>query len=155
THARIERRLGGRRKMAALVSVLLVLVPIAIPTVLLTDTLIDGVRELDAAYDAGKISVPPPPKGIDHWPFVGDRLGKAWRLAHDDLQAAAQHYAPQLEKARDFLRETARGAVWALLKLTFSFIVMAIFLATATASADAIRRLVVKLEGNRGHALVS
>jgi predicted PurR-regulated permease PerM len=153
-HAHIERRLGGRRKIAATASVIIVIAILAVPVVLLVDTLVRGASSLVTAYDEGTLGIPPPPDDLESWPIVG-KLDEPWQLAHDDLAAAAERYAPPLVQFRRTLVSTATGATWSVLRMTFSLIVMGVFFATADSVDRVVRTLARRVAAGAGDQLVS
>jgi predicted PurR-regulated permease PerM len=75
----LERRMGGRRSLAALTMSLLLILVSVLPLAFLAMTLSDSVTELfawlRAAFAKG---VPLPPDWVQPIPFVGDRLDTAW-----------------------------------------------------------------------------
>jgi predicted PurR-regulated permease PerM len=57
----LQRVLGGRRTLAAMLFVVLALVLLVAPTFLLSDTLVTGVTGLARSLSEGKLIIPMPP----------------------------------------------------------------------------------------------
>lgn len=155
TYERIQSALGGRRKAAASLFVVVPLLLIAVPTAALVETLLSGVVRLNQEYEAGQLVVPAPPERIEGWPFIGERLFEAWQRAHDDLQSAIATYAPYLERGRAFLVRSVREVAVALLGFLFSLGVMGLFLVNAEIVEKGTRALLNRVEPEHGDALVS
>lgn len=84
----LTARFGGRGGIA---STLIVLVGLTItlgPASLLVASSIDGLHILEDGLADGSIVMPPPPQGIDEWPFIGRELASFWWLAATNLQSA-------------------------------------------------------------------
>jgi len=155
TYVRLVDKVGGRRKSAAAALVLAILALLMIPTLVLTDSLLDGVSRLNSAYEAGDLRIPAAPDGVADIPFVGSRVAEAWDLASTDFVAATEQIRPQLEAAREFIVATAADAATASLKLLFSLVVMAGLLATAPKMDRGVRQFAARVSGERGERLVT
>ena len=70
-YTRIASALGGRRALAAVLTTVLALAVLFVPSVYLGGTLVDTVEHLTAQADEGGIRIPPPPDG------VGSQIGRA------------------------------------------------------------------------------
>ena len=88
---------GGRRGLAAAAFVLVALVVLIAPTVMLSETLVTGARDLAEALREGTLAVPPPPATVAEWPLVGEPLSRFWTLASENLQEALGELEPQLK----------------------------------------------------------
>jgi predicted PurR-regulated permease PerM len=82
---RLDRRLGGRRLLAAsLVTVLIALV-LLVPLILLAMGLADNIAALGkAALDVGRYGLPVPPAWLHDLPVVGGRAETYWLQFVDD-----------------------------------------------------------------------
>jgi len=80
------------------------------PTVLLTDTLIDGLRNAGDKIRDGSLSIPPPPENLGKLLFIGEPLAKFWLLASENIQSALQQLTPVLKVIGSWLLPAATGA---------------------------------------------
>jgi predicted PurR-regulated permease PerM len=87
-YRRLAALLGGRRKTAAAVLVLLGLALFAAPAVNISGTLVDSLQELAGRFRSGDLRIPAPPPQIAEWPLIGERLTAFWNLAATNLEAA-------------------------------------------------------------------
>ncbi|MCF6188804.1 MAG: AI-2E family transporter, partial [Desulfobulbaceae bacterium] len=96
---RIAQRLGGRRKMAAILFALVVIAALVIPSVMLVSSSIDTVQSIAVRMENDTLLVPPPPAGVEDWPAIGSSLHKSWTLASTNLDTALKKFRPQLKAA--------------------------------------------------------
>ena len=81
TFERFRHMLGGRTKTAAtLMTVAFLLVFIA-PAVVLSETLVSGVRMVAKDLQNGTLTIPMPSESVRTWPIIGDRVADLWQLA--------------------------------------------------------------------------
>src|SRR5258706_15660632 len=88
------RRLGGRRKLAAVIITLLGLAVVTGPLVWLGLSMVEGLGTLSQRLDAGAITIPPPPDEIRAWPLIGERVHHIWSLASANLKVALSEALP-------------------------------------------------------------
>jgi predicted PurR-regulated permease PerM len=70
-YRQLQLVLGGRGVLAAVLITLLLLALLIVPLALLSGTLIGGIQALAAHIKDGTPIIPPPPAGVESWPFVG------------------------------------------------------------------------------------
>ncbi len=148
--SRIAAWLGGRRRVAALLLVLLALAFLIVPSVLLSETLVGGSKRLAANVESGDLTLPPPPAKVARVPFVGEQVFEAWQLASENLSAALEPLKPQLRVVSAWLLRAASSVGIALLQLTASIVLAGVFLVRGEAAQAALGRLAVRLSGERG-----
>ncbi|AGA90776.1 putative permease [Thioflavicoccus mobilis 8321] len=144
--------LGGRRVAAAVIFTLLALVLLIIPAILLSGTLVEGVRNLAAALGAGTIRVPPPPPDVAAWPIVGDSLAPLWEEASLNLEAALTTLAPQLQSLGKWALTAAAGAGLGIVQFVIAIVIGGVILANAEAAKDVGYGIAQRLTGESGHA---
>jgi predicted PurR-regulated permease PerM len=124
----LQRVLGGRRTLAALLFVVLALVLLITPTVLLSDTLVTGVTGLARSLSEGKLSVPMPPESVANWPLIGQPLDRFWRMASVNLAGALGEIAPQLRVLGKWLLSAAAGAGLGILQFILAIVIAGVIL---------------------------
>ena len=145
---RLERALG--RTGALAVFTLGALALILVPVVLLAASMVEAVQGLHAQYEAGSLSVPPPPAGVADWPIIGERLDALWTGAATNLQATLERFPQQLAAVAGWLLSAAAGAGGAVLQSILAILIAAAFVAKADAAGDVARRLGTRLAGDDG-----
>jgi predicted PurR-regulated permease PerM len=124
----LQRVLGERRTLAAVLFVVLALVLLVAPTFLLSDTLVTGVTGLARSLSEGKLSIPMPPESVAGWPLIGEPLDKFWRLASVNLAGALVEIGPQLKVLGKWLLSAAAGAGLGILQFILAIIIAGVIL---------------------------
>src|SRR5262245_15160262 len=83
----VNRKLGNRNGLTATLLVIFILIILLVPCILLTDSLIDGVRHLKETYDQDGHLIPPPDERVKSWPAFMKPVVDLWTLASNSLQA--------------------------------------------------------------------
>jgi predicted PurR-regulated permease PerM len=146
----LEDRLGGRRIFAAVVFTIVMLVVIAVPSVMLGDSMAGGAREAARAFQAGSLDIPPPPESVKAWPLVGESLYSFWQLASENIMLAVRELAPWIQTAGKWLLGAAAGAGIAALQFLLAILIAGALLAHAEVGGRASRAIAQRLSPERG-----
>jgi predicted PurR-regulated permease PerM len=149
-YVRLRALLGGRGVLAGVLFVLIGLVVLVVPTVVLSGTLVNGVRDLIDGFDQGTIQVPPPPAGVADWPLVGEPIHTFWSEAADNLESALLDIAPQIRAAASWVLGAAAGLGLGLLQFVFAIVIAGVLLTQDEAGQRAIFAIARRLAGERG-----
>jgi len=149
-YERLKSALGGRGRLAATLITILALIVLLVPTLMLSQSLIDTVQEYSAHLDEGTLSVPPPSDSVRSWPVIGEPLFKFWSLASNNLEAALSKMTPQLKKFAIPLLSTAAGVGVGILKMVVSIIIAGVLLTNAVGGGHAAQAFAKRLTGERG-----
>ena len=95
-YLRIKKVVGGRAKLACAVYITLTLAIIAVPTALLSNSLLEATVGIVKKAQAGTLVVPPPTEKVKDWPLVGDRVHALWQGASTDLEGTLEKLQPQV-----------------------------------------------------------
>jgi len=150
TCLRLERALGGRRKVAAALFTLLIMTLLIIPTAMLTGTLIEGAQELSGELRDGTLAIPPPPESVGSWPFVGESIEKFWTKASRNLESALLMIEPQLKAVGAWLLSKGASTGVGLLKFVASILIAGLLLAKSDTAQDVVRRIATRIAEERG-----
>jgi predicted PurR-regulated permease PerM len=149
-YVHLRALLRGHGALAGVLFVLIGLVVLVAPTVLLSGTLVNGVRDLMDGFDQGTIRVPPPPVGVEAWPVVGGPIHDFWSGAADNLESSLLKIAPQIRAAASWLLGAAAGFGVGLLQFVFAIVIAGILLAHDEAGQRATLVIARRLAGERG-----
>ncbi len=152
-YQKLVATIGGRRKLAAAIFVVVALVFLIGPTVMLSETLINGAKTVATDLREGTVNIPPPPARVASLPFIGAGLNDFWTLASQNLEAALDEISPQLAVISKWLLGMAAGAGVSLLIFVASIIIAGVLLVNARGGGDVTRDLAVRLVGERGSDL--
>ncbi len=150
TFKKLQKLMGGRGALAAVVFTLILLAVLILPVYLLADSLIEGVQAVTAHLKSGAAIVPPPPPSIAGWPLIGAPLTKMWLLASRDLTELLKEFAPQIKASLPGVLSATAGVGATVLQLLLSIVVSGLLLANAQAGYELTRSLAHRLFGERG-----
>jgi predicted PurR-regulated permease PerM len=124
----LQRVLGERQTLAAMLFVILALVLLITPTFMLSDTLVTGVTTLAKSLSEGTLTIPMPPESVAGWPLIGQPLDKFWRLASVNLAGALGEVEPQLRVLGKWLLSGAAGAGIGILQFIAAIVIAGVIL---------------------------
>jgi predicted PurR-regulated permease PerM len=148
------RRLGGRRKLAAIIITLISLLVFTGPVVWLGMSMVEGVASLTRQMNAGAITIPSPTEEIKTWPFVGDRIYYFWDLASTNIKGAFKEALPYLGPVRGIARKMAEGAATGIPTFIVSLIIAGTLFPPAPSLLKAVRTLSQRILPTRGQELL-
>jgi predicted PurR-regulated permease PerM len=153
---KIVRMLGNRRKPAAIVYGLLLLLVVALPFSYLITSLVHSIQNAMHAIERIKSGdIAPLPDAIAGLPMVGPKLTEFWEQVKTDPMSAAQTYGPQLKAVLQQLLAGGTGILGTGFELMLGIIVSAVFLYHGQNAVNPLQRVVNALAGEqRGPALV-
>ncbi|MEA3469190.1 MAG: AI-2E family transporter [Thermodesulfobacteriota bacterium] len=142
--------LGGRRTLASVLFVLVILAALVIPTVLLVSSSVDAVQTLSEQMQDKTLSIPPPPAKVADWPLIGDKVHHIWQLSSTNLEAALKQFSPQLKTAAGNLLGSVGGSVIGLFMIIISTCIAGVFLAKVEKSSAVAEKIITRLAGEKG-----
>lgn len=140
--ARFAKMLGGRRSLAAVLFVLVIVAALIIPSVLLVISSFDVVQGLAEQMQNKTLVIPPPAKVAD-WPFVGNSVLQIWQLASINLETTLKQFAPQIKAAAGTLLGSVGGGIFGIVMVIVSTAIFGVFLAQA-------EKIITRVAGERG-----
>jgi predicted PurR-regulated permease PerM len=149
-YRRLQKLLGGRSRLAAVLFTLLLLTVLTVPIALLGQALIGSFHALAGHLRDGTVRVPAPPANIAAWPIIGRRLSELWSLASTNLASALQSLAPLLKSAAAGLLAASAGVGLGVVQFFVSILVAGFLLASSSQAANVSRKLAIHLFGNKG-----
>ena len=149
-HRFLINKFGERPKLSAFIISLALLSVLIIPTVIFTDSMVDGLQSLSAGISKDGFTVPPPDESVAKWPLVGDFVYDTWYQASDNLEALLTNYSGQLKSVGNWILSALMGTGLGLVQLLISIVIGGIFLATSKKGAVFALKLFRRMVGSRG-----
>jgi|SaaInlStandDraft_7_1057024.scaffolds.fasta_scaffold15407_2 predicted PurR-regulated permease PerM len=149
-HQKVAITLGNREKLAASILTLFAIALLILPTVLLTDSTINGIQGLSKNLEEGTLTVPPPPANVAAWPVIGKPLDDIWRLASDNIGAAVKTVEPELKKYGRKLLSAIAALGLAVIQFLIAIIIAGFLLANAESCKRAAHAIFNRLAGEQG-----
>lgn len=153
-HLMLSDKLGGRPKSSATIFVLLGLLMLILPTYLLAESSIHGLRVVATGLSSGTIVVPAPDASVADWPVVGSSIYEVWNSAATNLEKTLNQLEPQLRNAGEWMLGFAGSLVVGVLIFTFSIIVAGVFLVSAEGGYRVSRNIGLTLSHEYGKEMI-
>jgi predicted PurR-regulated permease PerM len=147
---RLASSLGGRRKMAGAVFILVGLGIVGAPTLLVAESFLEGLGQLSEEVRRDTISVPPPPEGVAEWPLIGEPVHEAWANASENLESTLHRFGPQVAAFGRWLLGTVAGFGVALVVTIVSIIIAGVMLVHAEGGGARLRAIGARIGGEDG-----
>jgi len=151
---KLVEKLGGRKKLAVSVVVVIGITIIVVPVISLSSSMIDGATKLGTHISEGSVHIPAPPDYVQEWPIVGEKTYSFWLEASQDFKAVLEKYPHQLAAFGKKILSAAAGVGLGVLQFVISFLIAAVFLLNAEGAHTSLHRLANRLSANQGEALL-
>lgn len=150
---RLERRLGGRRALAAVLISCFHFVVLALPLIYFSVTLEEGVQSLWArATEIAVQGLPGPPAFLARIPGIGPRLTALWQHDQANLPSLVGESQGALVIAGQLALTQLSDLASAVGELVFGILLAGQILAAGRAVPDTLRQVAIGLGGPAGAA---
>jgi predicted PurR-regulated permease PerM len=152
-YLRLESLLAGRRKLAAVLLVVLCLAVVMVPTLALSGSLLDGVRYVSSQVehgDQGELRIPPAPARVADWPVVGPQLYETWNQAATSLETVLRPFRSQLLAFGGWLVALAKQAALTVLLTAVALVIAAALLVRRESAVKIAHDIGARLGGEQG-----
>jgi predicted PurR-regulated permease PerM len=146
----LQRRLKGRRKLAASLITVLFVSLLIVPAWLLADSLIEGVQGLRTAYENGALHIPPPGEQTKDWPRITQPLIDMWQLASTNTSALVSRYSEEIKAGAKVLLGVLQTTGLGIVQLVLSIIIAGFLLYYSKHGGESVKKIFVKLGGDQG-----
>ena len=149
----VTKKLGNRRKLAAILFALVVIAALVVPSVFLVSASFDTVQEIYTQLENKTLEVPPPPAKVQEWPIIGESLYKTWSLASSNLDAVLKKFGPQLKDFSILMLGKAGVGLKDVVMFIISVSISAALLATTERCSAATTKVISRFAGQTGPEL--
>ena len=146
-HLSLADRLGGKPRISATVLVLIGLAIIIVPTWLLAESTIDGLKFVSGELADGSVHIPPPNDSVAGWPVIGERVHAVWAAAAENLAETLNRFEPQLRGLSESAVGFAGGVVAGVFQFIFAVIIGGVLLMSAEGGYQVSRNVANGLVG--------
>ena len=152
-YLRLEGLLRGRRKLAATLLVVVCLGLLVVPTVALSDSVLDGARFITTKLEQGgegELRIPPAPASVADWPLIGEKVYETWNAAATSLATVLKPFRSQLLAFGGWLVGLAKQAALAVIMTAVSLVIAAVLLVRRESAVKAALNVGERLGGEHG-----
>jgi predicted PurR-regulated permease PerM len=143
----LEPKLGGRRGLTCTLISLFFILALVIPTWIVTDSMLGGLKKLHVAIEAGELRVPAPPASVEEWPVIGERTFAVWSEASRDLDAVIKKNSEQIKDVLGALLKRMGSSLMGVLMFVIALIIAGGLMTFADSCAAAANRIFVRIGG--------
>jgi len=146
-HQRLARRLGGKQGRAATVIVVVGVLLIGVPLVMLGESFVVHIQDLNESYENQTLAAPPPDPSVADWPVVGKQVYAAWQAAATNLPAFVETNNATVKAVGRHVVSAAANTATSVLLFLGSLIVAGIMMAWGESGSATLRRILCRLSG--------
>ena len=143
----LEPKLGGKRGLAASLVSLLFILLLVVPTWMVTESALGGLKRVAMAAQEGTLAIPPPPAKVASLPMIGDELYAGWSRANQDIEAVLTDAAPQIQNVVRGLLKRIGGSLIGVLMFVASIIIAGGFMTFADSCGHLASRFFIRVGG--------
>lgn len=151
---KLQGWVGGKKKLAGTLFVVITLALVLIPTFLLGDSLLEGTVGLVREAEHGTLNIPPPTDQVSEWPLIGEKAYALWSSAHTDLKGTIEKLQPQIGKVGQGIVAGVSDLGKALILTLLALVIAGILMMSADKMASASRVLARRIGGESGPRMV-
>ena len=145
----LEPKLGGRRGLTCTLVTLFFILALVVPTWIVTDSMLGGLKQLHNGIETGELTVPAPSESVQDWPLIGERTYALWSEASRDLESAIQKRGDQIKELLSAVLKRMGSSLMGVLMFVVALIIAGAFMAFADPCAAAANRIFVRIGGLR------
>jgi predicted PurR-regulated permease PerM len=151
---RFTALIGGRRRLAGVIFIVLGLALILGPTAWLGQSGVRGALALGRSLQAEDFELPALPDRVLAWPVVGEPLSQGYAAVSGNLTETFKKLAPQLKGLGAWLAKTVAAFGTAVIHSMLAVIIAGIVLIRARFGAETARSVGRRLGGEQGAHMV-
>ncbi|WP_373479941.1 AI-2E family transporter [Geminocystis sp.] len=146
----LKNRLGGRRKLSAIILALVGIGIILGPVSIIATVLFHNAQTIVDGIEAGTLVIPPPSPEIADLPVIGKPLNDIWQLASVNLKGLISQFHTPIVKFSKTLLLQATNVGLILLKFIISIIIAVILTLKAQSLNQEVKLFILRLAPVRG-----
>jgi predicted PurR-regulated permease PerM len=152
----LERRLGGRRTLAAAILTLLLTLLLLVPLLLGVLAIVDNAAKIgEWLQSLSTAEMPGPPAWLERAPIAGERLAATWRdVVEEGMPGVLARLGPYGNRMLTFVLSRAGGAGMVLLQFALTVIGVVFLYRNGEVIGARIRRFARRLAGENGEDAV-
>lgn len=137
----------GKKILAVLVLISLMLSVIMVPSGLVVYSLYEGVNHFRELFNAGESLIPPPGGTTENWPKIAQPIIDVWQAASDNMQDVVVKYSDQIQEYGAIILIAFASVSKGIVSFIISIIIAGVLLVYSDSSADVSQKIFRKLVG--------
>jgi predicted PurR-regulated permease PerM len=149
------RLFRGRRTLATISLVLILLSFLIVPSFMIMHSLFEGISHLKITHETGKHLIPPPGETTAQWPAIAKPVIDLWKMASENIQGVTVKYSEQLKSVITWLISALAGFGKGIVFFVVSIIISGVMLAYSESLSKTAKIVFIKLAGKNGEHFAS
>ena len=145
----IQKKLKGRRNLAATIITLTFLALVILPSVSFFSAVGSGLMEVKSNIDNGTLKIETPSQTIKDWPVIGEKIYNFLNSASVNLEKTILEYKDQIKAVSSKIIGNLAGSIVTILQIVLSVIIAGIFMAS-TSSQKLATDFIMRIAGDKG-----
>ncbi|MBE1283967.1 MAG: AI-2E family transporter [Rhodobacteraceae bacterium] len=150
----LQKKLGGRKKLATTLLVLLGLLVTLGPVASAVSGAANFGSEVAEKAASGELEVPPVPEGLEEVPVIGPKAVDVWRMFETNLQGAMDKYGKQILDVASAIFGKVLSVGVGLLAMALAVIIMGILFGPGPNLVKGIQKFANRVFAPRGGEIV-
>jgi len=145
----LVKRFNNRKKVIIGLTVA-VIAALIIPTVMLSESVIESTQTLTHALKEGNMTIPPPNENVKEWPLIGKKAYAFWDAASHNLKEALMPFKEDILNYIKKFTSALGSGLGTIFMFIGSFIIAAVFLIGSEGSVRFYNDILRRLVGDKG-----
>ena len=145
----LEKRFGNRKKIIVGLTAAVV-TALAVPTYMLSDTVIATGHHLAISLQDGSIDIPPPTEKVKEWPLIGEKTYELWSSASQNLAKTLEPFKNEIKHIAASVFSALGNGLGTILMFIGAMIIAAFFLMGAEGGERFYKTIMRRLLGEKG-----
>ena len=150
----LEEKLTLSRRTAALTVTLSLLTLLITPTVLLSSSTLDSLKQVSTTIESGEFTLDPPQEEIKEWPLIGTDIYDLWTEAATNAEDTIREYQPEIKSAVTYILKRLAIFGGSILLFILAILISGFILLKSDNAEVFMRRLGQRLAGEKGEQFV-
>ncbi len=145
---------GKKKGLVTSLFIISLLALIILPTISVTQSIVDSSKEIYQSFDQGTLKIPPPNESVKEWPLVGEKLYGAWYSASTDIESFIKNNPDEVYNSMGWLFDSFKGLMGSVMLSLIALIIAGVFMSSAEAGYKTGVKFMGRLMEGRGKELM-
>ena len=145
---------GKKKGLITSLFVIVLLALIVLPTINVTQSIVDSSKEIYQNFDQGSLKIPPPNESVKDWPLVGKKLYGVWYNASSDVESFIKENPEEVKSSLGWLFDSFKGLMGSVILSLIALIIAGVFMSSAENGYKTGVKFMERLKEGRGVELM-
>lgn len=145
---------GKKKGLLGTLFVLILIGVILIPSIGLTESVVDHSTKIYHNFEKGSLKIPPPDISVSEWPLIGDKFYGVWSNVSSDMESFIAKYPDQIKSSLGWFFGSIKGLVGVVFLSMIALIIAVFFMSSADEGYKTGVKFMNKLMVGKGEDLM-